>query len=171
MLNLIKKKSGFTLLEIIFSLVILSILVAIAGLGIVAGSKGYLFARQNAHSAQKAQMALARMTREFRELDEITACSTTSVSFKNSVGNFTIGLSGNNIRIKTGNGNLATGDILIDEIAPDGFILDFSKGDGEWFLTDPQADLIDIKIQIEMIRNDLSSENLPFSTSVHPRNL
>ena len=171
MLNLIKKESGFTLLEIIFSLVILSILVAIAGLGIVTGSKGYLFARQNACSAQKAQMALARITREFRELDEITACSTTSVSFKNSVGNFTIGLSENKIRIKTDIGNIASGDILIDEIAPNGFILTFSKGNGEWFLTDPQADLIDISIQIEMIRNDVSSGKLIFSTSVHPRNI
>ena len=111
--HLIKKESGFTLLEIIFSLVILSIIVAIAGLGIVTGTKGYLFARQNAHSAQKAQMALARITREFQELYTITACPGTYASFESNAGKFTIGLSGNTIRITTGGINqLAAGDIL-----------------------------------------------------------
>lgn len=176
MLNLIKKESGFTLLEIIFSLVILSIIVAIAGLGIVTGTKGYLFARQNAHSAQKAQMALARITREFQELYNITDCSGSFVTFESSTGNFTIGLpeNTNTIRIATGGiGQLAAGDILIDEIAANGFTLTFSKDDeSSWVQETDNIDLLtDISIQIKMIRNDISDGNLSFSTSVHPRNV
>ncbi|MCD6397718.1 MAG: type II secretion system protein [Spirochaetaceae bacterium] len=175
MLNITKNEAGFTLLEIILSLVILSIIVAIAGLGIVTGTKGYLFARQNAHSAQKAQMALARMTREFQELYNITDCSDSSVTFESSTGNFTIGLSENTntIRIATGGiGQLAAGDILIDEIAANGFTLTFFKdNETSWAQDDDIESLTDISIEIKMIRNDISDGNLSFSTSVHPRNV
>jgi prepilin-type N-terminal cleavage/methylation domain-containing protein len=172
MLNVMKKESGFTLLEIILSLVILSIIVAVAGLGIVTGTKGYVFARQNAHSSQKAQMALARITREFQELYNITACSGSSVFFESGAGEYIIGLDDSRIRIAAGGSLLANGDILIDGIEANGFTLNFYKDDeSEWNQeTDDIDSLTDISIQIDMIRNDVSG-SLTFSTFVHPRNV
>ncbi|WDN87763.1 hypothetical protein BuS5_00731 [Desulfosarcina sp. BuS5] len=172
MLNVMKKESGFTLLEIILVLVIFSIIVAVAGLGIVTGTKGYVFARQNAHSAQKAQMALARITREFQELYNITACSGSSVSFESGDGEYIIGLDGSRIRIAAGGSTLANGDILIDGIEANGFTLTFYKGDEIWNQgTDDIDSLTDISIQIDMIRNDVIGGSLTFSTFVHPRNV
>ncbi len=165
MLNAMKKESGFTLLEIILALVIFSIIVAVAGLGLVTGVKGYVFARQNAHSAQKAQMALARITREFQELYDITAAAADSVTFESSSGNHTIALNGNEIDIDD--------DTLIDGIESNGFILTFYKnGESEWVQgTDSMESLTDIKIQINMTRNDVSAGSLTFETFVHPRNV
>ena len=165
-----KEDSGFTILEIILSLVILSIIVAVAGLGIVTGAKGYVFARQNAHSAQKAQMALARITREFQELYNITACSGSFVSFESGSGEFIIGLDDTTIRIATGS-PLTNGDILIDGIEANGFILTFYNGDETWNQGDEIGLLTDISIQINMIRNDVIGGSLTFSTFVHPRNV
>ena len=160
-----KKESGFTLLEIILALVIFSIIVAVAGLGLVTGVKGYVFARQNAHSAQKAQMALARITREFQELYDITAAGTDSVTFESSSGNHTIALNNNEI--------LIDGDTLIDGIKSNGFTLNFYKDDeSEWVQgTDDIEALTDIEIKINMTRNDVSTGSLPFETFVHPRNV
>jgi len=162
-----KKESGFTFLEIILALVIFSIIVAVAGIGIVTGTKGYVFARQNAHSAQKAQMALARITREFQELYDITAAGTNpvSVTFESSSGNHTIALNNNEI--------LIDGDTLIDGIKLNGFTLNFYKDDeSEWVQgTDDIEALTDIEIKINMTRNDVSTGSLTFETFVHPRNV
>ena len=166
MLNIMKKESGFTLLEIILALVIFSIIVAVAGLGLVTGVKGYVFARQNAHSAQKAQMALARITRELQELYDITAVGTNpvSVTFESSSGNHTIALNGNEIDIDD--------DTLIDGIEANGFILTFYKdGVSGWTQEDSIESLTDIEIQINMTRNDVSAGSLTFKTFVHPRNV
>ena len=168
-----KKESGFTFLEIILALVIFSIIVAVAGIGIVTGTKGYVFARQNAHSAQKAQMALARITREFQELYDITAAGTNpvSVTFESSSGNHTIALNNNEI--------LIDGDTLIDGIKSNGFTLNFYKDDksdkddkSKWVQgTDDIEALTYIEIKINMTRNDVSARSLPFETFVHPRNV
>ena len=159
-----KKESGFTLLEIILALVIFSIIVAVAGLGIVTGTKGYVFARQNAHSAQKAQMALARITREFQELYNITAAAADSVTFESSSGNHTIELNNNEIFIDD--------DILIDGIEANGFTLTFYKSDERWnYETTTDYIWTDIEIQINMTRNDVSAGSLTFETFVHPRNV
>ncbi|MBL0716427.1 MAG: type II secretion system protein [Desulfosarcina sp.] len=161
-----KKESGFTLLEIILALVIFSIIVAVAGLGIVTGVKGYVFARQNAHSAQKAQMALARITREFQELYNITAAASNSVTFEGRDGECTIELDAPNNTLLLG------GDILIDEIKSDGFTLTFYKdGVSGWTQEDSMESLTDIEIRIDMIRNDVSDGSLTFETFVHPRNI
>jgi len=40
-------ESGFTLIEIIVSLVLVGMMAAIAGMGIVTGTKGYLLAKEN----------------------------------------------------------------------------------------------------------------------------
>ena len=67
--------AGFTFIEIILALGLLSILTAIFGMGLVAAMQSYAFSRSNANLTQKGQMALQRMARELSELFEITAFS------------------------------------------------------------------------------------------------
>ena len=65
--------TGFTLVEVIASLLIVGILGAIAGMGIVTGLRGYMQAKENGHLAQKAQIALTRINRELMELTDVIA--------------------------------------------------------------------------------------------------
>ena len=54
-------KKGFTLIEVVTSMVLIGILALVAGFGLVKVSQGYLFARQNSETVQKAQIAMARI--------------------------------------------------------------------------------------------------------------
>src|SRR5210317_428691 len=64
--------AGFTLIEIIVSLVIAGILASIAGMGIVSDISGYAFVRENVSLSQKIQLATARINRELLELTDIS---------------------------------------------------------------------------------------------------
>jgi len=63
---------GFTLIEIITSLVILSILGVIAGRGLTEIAKGYVLSRKNATVAQQGQITAARLKKEFSSIRSIT---------------------------------------------------------------------------------------------------
>lgn len=68
----ITNKCGFTLIEVIASLVLIAIFVSVAGLGLINIVQGYLFTGQNATTIQEAQIA---MTRIAKELGYATACT------------------------------------------------------------------------------------------------
>ena len=61
----IKNQSGFTMLELVLSIVILMILAIIGTLGMINVVDGYRFAADNAELSQKAEAALMRMAAEF----------------------------------------------------------------------------------------------------------
>lgn len=64
---------GFTLIEMVASLVLLSVLVAVFGMGLATAIEGYDFARNNATISQKGAIAMTRMARELGELTDIKA--------------------------------------------------------------------------------------------------
>ena len=64
----VRQFDGFTFLEIILALALLSILTAIFGMGLVAAVETYAFSRANADLAQKGELAMLRMERELSEL-------------------------------------------------------------------------------------------------------
>ena len=68
-----RNKAGFTLIEIMVSLVLVGLIASIAGTAVVMGTRGYLFARENDAMTQKAQLALGRLSREFIELSNVKA--------------------------------------------------------------------------------------------------
>ena len=65
----------------------------------VRGAEGYIFARENAKLAQKAQLALARMTRELTEIAQVNNSAANSIEFSTPAGLRGIGLSGTEIKI------------------------------------------------------------------------
>ena len=75
-----KAESGFTLIEVIASMAIFALMFTLAGMGIVMSAKGYLMTKENAHMAQKAQLALSRMNRELMEMTDMA----NTASAKNS---------------------------------------------------------------------------------------
>ena len=104
-----RQQQGFTLIEMIAVLVIVGILAALAGLGIVTGVQGYLFSKDNAAVSEKAQLAMARISRELLECYNCSGANGDNVgTFTNTLGQRTIGKSGTNIVIGS--------DILMDNV-------------------------------------------------------
>lgn len=79
-------KNGFSLIEVIASLVLLGILTAAAGLGLVYLSEGYVFARSNAEAVGKGQLALSRIVKEFSAIDSVSIGVSNSITFTRSTG-------------------------------------------------------------------------------------
>ncbi len=109
-------RSGFTLIEIIVALVLLAIIVLVAGLGLIKGSQGYVFARQNSQTVQMAQIAMARIVKELALCSAINSVTPTSINYTIDYGNgpvtSTITLSGSAVQIN--------GNTLIDNVTSSG---------------------------------------------------
>jgi prepilin-type N-terminal cleavage/methylation domain-containing protein len=73
-------KGGFTLIELIVSLLLISIFVSIAGMGLVQIGQGYVFARQNVETIQKTQIAMTRIAKELSMVTPGTATTINSVT-------------------------------------------------------------------------------------------
>ena len=173
--------AGFTLVEVIASLLIVGILGAIAGMGIVTGLRGYMQAKENGHLAQKAQIALTRINRELMELTDVIARDDGAdpwVVFDNRLlGRQAIAKVGAELqlfKLSAGATNLsgATGDTLIDQV--DSLSIQYFKGQNpDWVIGDD----IDLLSTVELnfvLRRKEGREGLagtvPFSTVVNPRN-
>jgi prepilin-type N-terminal cleavage/methylation domain-containing protein len=72
---------GFTLIEMIASLAIVAMLAAVAGIGLVQLTEGFILSRTGAETAQKAQMAMMRMVKEFNHIVDVQAGSSLSLRF------------------------------------------------------------------------------------------
>ena len=121
-------EKAFTLLEVIISLVLIGILAAIAGMGLVKITEGYVFSKKNAETVQKAQIAMARIVKELGAAEKasaaataITTAGTNSVTYtrRESSGSTTfitntITFSNPNITVQVGSGGTPT--ILIDNV-------------------------------------------------------
>lgn len=88
---------GFTLIEAIATLVLITIIAAMAGLGIVEITKQYLFAQKAGETAQVSQVAMARMVKELTLIRSGTSNGATSITFSTpTAAGRTIGWTGGN---------------------------------------------------------------------------
>jgi prepilin-type N-terminal cleavage/methylation domain-containing protein len=184
---------GFTFIEIILSLMLLSILTAIFGMGLVAAMESYAFSRSNADLAQKGQLAMQRISRELSELVEIR-------TVHNDPNYIIYGRVQNNVgspplKIFMGIYHHEAGDPLylysdigdVSELPIDGdppqrillgdvgeFSLAFFSGDGDWVFDENDPLNLDqlstIRIGLSLNRRDVSDSQQQFSVLVHLRN-
>jgi prepilin-type N-terminal cleavage/methylation domain-containing protein len=77
----ILSENGFTLLEIIVSMILAGIIVVFAGMGIISVVEGLAFTKQNAETTQKAQVAVNRLVKEISVMNGVTTGNNKSISF------------------------------------------------------------------------------------------
>lgn len=182
---------GFTFIEILLSLMLLSILTAIFGMGLVAAMESYAFSRANADTAQKGQLAMQRISRELSELVAIrTISSAPAYIIYSRVQNndnappsmISMGIyhsgSGTDLYLFSDIGDLSelsiTGDhagkILLDNVHD--FSMSFFSGNEDWiFGSDPPNQLSTIQIAINLNRGDATDLKQSFTGLVHTRNI
>lgn len=170
-----KHEAGFTIIELIVSLVLVGIMASVAGMGIVAGVRGYLFAKDNAAISGKAQLAMSRMNRTFMEVLDITTVGTspTRVTYNRLSGGVStqetlyLNTTDNTIKIAAG-GNPSGGDTLVDHVSS--LALTYKKGAANWVPgTDDFSLLSNVGVTLVLTRPSGGS-NLTFSTVITPRN-
>jgi prepilin-type N-terminal cleavage/methylation domain-containing protein len=110
-------QKGFTLIEIVITLVLAGIMAAVGGMGIVQAVKGYVITKQNSEITQKAQLAMSRITREIVEMIRVTSNATaTALPLSTPTGEKIIGLNNGAVKIAFGSATLPDGDVLIDGV-------------------------------------------------------
>jgi len=84
------QSAGFSLIELILTIVLIGIIGTFTSLFVYSGIRGYLTTRQNSEGALQAQIALDRISLELRNITSLTATPDTtapdlSVSYKSAV--------------------------------------------------------------------------------------
>jgi prepilin-type N-terminal cleavage/methylation domain-containing protein len=184
------ENKGFTLLELIASLVLLGLITAIFGMGLVAALQSNEFSRSNIHTAQKAQLAMMRISRELLELTHIEKISTTSddpfIIYRridpfhdhafdryglhyDPVNRNLLLYTNLSDGITTLDGTTAgNADILIDNV--NSFALSYFQGSETWSSESDPALLSSIGVTLQLARPERPSHHEDFSTVVHLRN-
>ena len=112
-----KREDGFTLIEIVVTLVLVGILSAFVGLFMTTFMKGYFMVKNNSDTAMKTQMALDRISLELRDATAVSVLTDNSlITYKNTQidplgADRTIKFAGSNVYLSTPADN-----ILIDNV-------------------------------------------------------
>jgi len=108
-------QDGFTLIEIIISLVLIGIIAAFSAMGVSSIVEGFLITRANAETTQKGQLTMARLVREFTCITSVdpAASGPTSITFTS----YKQGVAGVHAVSWTADTITMDGDILTDNVA------------------------------------------------------
>jgi len=162
-----KRNSGFTLIEVIVTLMLVSVLAAAAGFGLVEVARGYQAARENGRMAQIAQIALLRISRELMDLESVAGAGNSAIIITSPNGNRAIGLFGTEIRLDEDT-SAVDGEVLIDRVTA--FQISYEDPDNQpWTVAMPVNQLAGIAIQLGLSRSD-GLDPVPFATRINPRN-
>ncbi|MCK4987831.1 MAG: type II secretion system protein, partial [Desulfobacterales bacterium] len=83
---MIKQENGFTLVELIVTIVLVGIIGTFTTLFMYTGLNGYLRAKDTAEGALKAQIALDRLSLELRDIDKIDAFTdNTTINYTSTI--------------------------------------------------------------------------------------
>ena len=181
--NYMNNEKGFTLVEIIVSLVIVGIMAAVAGMGIVSMVQGYDFARENVVISQKAQLVMARLRCELMNLSNIDSTNSTGACIRYKVETYSkyyraIKRRGKDLELKTlpaadCNCN-SSGDILADKVG--GFAVKYRDQDGIESTTPPNnlSDLRSINVSFTLdciyCEEKAGKKEHIFEITINPRN-
>ena len=164
-------QKGFTLVEIIVSLMLVGVIAVLAGMAVVPFIEGYVATRRNAEITQKAQLAMTRMVKEFTVVTAVTSGTNTAITFTAQHGVVTVthtiswaGTAGNPLVLDLATNN----DTLTDQVS--NFQLTyiyFDAGGNEVSETTWGSNSQGINIQLTM----QNATNIQHTARVFPRNL
>ena len=75
-------QTGFTLIEIVVSIAVMSIIAVVASIGFIEIVKGYSFSRRNAVATQQGQVAMTRIKKEISNIQSVTSGSASSITYR-----------------------------------------------------------------------------------------
>lgn len=167
-----KNIAGFTLIEVIASLVIMSIVAVVAAMGLLQGVQAYVTTRINSETIQRAQYALNRIKLEFISMDSITAASSNSITFtsnntdRGSGTVFVFSHTGSEINLSVAG---SRNPLLTGLIADGAFLTYFNNSGSAWTVGQGFSTLHHIGIRLTIPRSDGGGSHT-LTTSVNPRN-
>lgn len=167
-------EKGFTLIEIVVTLILVGILGVIGSIGLVNMVKGYVAAKANATAVQKGQVALLQIGRLLTYSSAISPGATnSSITFDSYVsGSPTVTtntLSFNNGVVSLQPGAGVASDPLIDQVQQFkmGFYDNYNATEqATW--TSGSSKIIEITIRLNLGQGEVSPE---FKTRIIPRNV
>ena len=171
-----ERKTGFTLIEIMVSLVLVGIIASMAATTVLTGLKGYLFARENDILTQKAQLAITRLERELLEIIDVPAPMDSSrpyLIYESPHGRRAIAKVGDTVRIffSVPGSSLPSdsqGDVLVDQV--NSLTIAYNPlSVTPWNYGDNIQKLYAVKVDLVLSRPE-SSDTVTFTTTVSPRN-
>ena len=164
---------GFTLIEVIASMVIMGIVAVVAAMGLVQGVQAYVTTRINTETLQRAEFALNRLKLEFMVMDGVTAADANSITFTSNYSNrgegaiYAITHTGTVINLSAGDG---VNPLLTNLTAGEGAFLAYrNTAGGAWTPGQGFNALHTITVQLVIPRPD-GQDNFTFTTAVNPRN-
>jgi prepilin-type N-terminal cleavage/methylation domain-containing protein len=175
----LKKEAGFTLIEMIASLVILGILAIALSSAIMYGVGNLIYTREADQLSQKAQLAMARLDRELVDVRAISSVSANQI-------NYTLSSDGNQYTILMANGQITlqqganTAWPLVGGIYTNNgdtaFLTYYYANGSNWSVesnnTINQLSLINVAIALSFQQSGQLKYNMPlrFNTTINPRN-
>lgn len=76
--NRITQSAGFSLIELIMTIVLIGIIGTFTSLFVYSGTRGYITTRQTSEGALQAQIAMDRISLELRDIDSLTGTPDTT---------------------------------------------------------------------------------------------
>jgi prepilin-type N-terminal cleavage/methylation domain-containing protein len=157
-----RSQNGFTLVELIVTIVLVGLIGAFTTLFVYTGLNGYLRARDTSEGALKAQIALDRISMELRDIDSIgvfTAGSRIDYTSRTLSGDRQILYSNGVISINAGNGART----LLDEI--ENFSMTLTQAD---LNADGSDEVQAIEIRFNFVPERFTRQ---FNARIFPRNM
>jgi prepilin-type N-terminal cleavage/methylation domain-containing protein len=118
-MKLLSNNKGFSLIELIITLIIMGIIGAGASYFFVYSAQGFLLTRANTEAFQKSNIAMNRIMYELKNMEEIYEVRSDAIRFSRDGVNFGMALVGSNIEILRSNAlpsASAHGSTLIDNV-------------------------------------------------------
>jgi prepilin-type N-terminal cleavage/methylation domain-containing protein len=157
--------NGFTLIEIIVTLILVGIISVFATFWVLDITRGYIQGIANMSTSLKGNVVLSRIYRELSNLHNISNADNDSILFSRENSTIGIALVGNTLRMQkdTLPSSIDT-PILVDNV--DSFSLSYFKTDGTNWNTGLDINQL-AKIHIELVLNSQSTP-VEFVTSINP---
>jgi len=166
------RQQGFTLIEVIAVLILMGIVALALATTLVTAVEGYLFTKDSADGAQKAQLALARISKELLRASAISTATSTTVAYTTPAGIFQVEKNNEIITLEKTDSPSYGPQTLIDNVetnyGSDSFLV-FEKLDGStWSPADDINTLHAVKITLKV--TGTSGRQIPiFKTLINPR--